>query len=770
MADRNGAALMNLVWIVAITQPDLLTRGSQASDELAAPEVLLAKAMQGRLVRSVFDAEIEDLSVRAVYDAMSGNESGVDTLIESLSAGEIRDDLAKLTALTLVACALLADRDNVPTSLRLVDDALALLNGQSAAVNLCRALLLQQRALRNNDIGEPSVSDLDEVRLQLDQIAFASTPQIKLRPGADCSPEGAVANVVSAVRSASVGFDLDARPPDMGYVASDLDEDQHTQYRLWLSSAYAAKLDRSVADGYGDDLYFTNLRLEVLGHRDVYHSRRELAMMRIVRFMPTLPSEVAADGLRLQRLGGDTSRLQRLVDDLTFSGPLSPLLADGRRIAAHRTSGRALRTGEMIVLAAAAEVMPPSEAFPILTQVLSVIRGGGPTAAPLHWQAEFSRHAEAWAAAAVLAGASGAAGVVARDLLAYATPDRLADASVDRVIAKAVSGLDWEVIDDELLETWKQLASVQTRADANSATAAAVRRALGLGSELPAADDDASLNDLADQINHFLRTGQAFPDDLRSAAKSVSLSHLARIANEASAGTLVGRVVEPAEIAAVLLVDSPDEEIWVGLLEFFTNPVVARSMKSRALDILTAERPYLAEQLAARYTDRLVALISGADRWNFDDAIFVSALNFGYAYELVPDEVISDRLRTLASSSDAPTRRQAAQSLSLLTQKWVRDWMLPTVYSLSVDSDPTVRVGVARALSQFCQRNDAVGAIAIDRLSDLLESGGVRAPLRILAQLTPSALAAPRISQIIQRLRNESPSWRIRKLAGQLVD
>lgn len=761
---------MNLAWIVAITQPDLLAERGQGSDEQAPPEVLLAKAMQGRIVRSVFDPEIDDPSVRAVYDELSGDETGVDTLMGNLSAGDTHSDLAKLTALTLVACALLADSDDVPTCLRILDEALAALYGQSAEVHLCRALLLQQRALRTNDIGEPTADHLDEVRRQLDHIAFASAPQIRLRPGAEYSAEGAVQNIVDAVRSASVGFDIEARPPAMGYVESDLDDDQLTQYRRWLRSAYAAKIERSVPVGRGDDLYFTNLRLEVLGHRDVYHSRRELALMRIARCMPTLPSDVAADGLRLQRLGGDTSGLQQLVDFLTFSGPLSPLLAEGRRIAAHRTSGRSLRTGEMIVLAAAAEVMPPSEAFALLTQVLSVIRDGGPVAAPLHWQAEASRQDEAWAAAAVLAGAAGAARKVARDLLAYATPDRLADASTDRVIARAVSGLDWDVIDDELRESWKQLASAQTRADVNSVTAAALRRVLGLGSELSATYNDASLNDLADQINHYLRIGQTFPEDLRSAAKSASLSHLVRIANEASAGTVMGRVVEPAEIAAVLLVDAPDDDIWVGLLEFLVNPVVTRAVKSRALDILTAERPHLAAHVATRYADRLVALITGADRWSFEDTIFVSAMNFSYAYELVPDDVIADQLRTLASSTDMGTRRQAAQSLSLLARISPRDWMLPTVYVLSVDSEPLVRVDVARALSQFCQRDDAVGAIAIDRLSALLEGGGVRAPLRTLAQITPSALAAPRITHVIQRLRNESSSWRVRKLAGQLVD
>ena len=63
----------------------------------------MAKAIQGRVLRSAFDEEIADASVRAIYGAMQGDEHAVDVLVEGLSTEEARQDLAKLTALTLVA-------------------------------------------------------------------------------------------------------------------------------------------------------------------------------------------------------------------------------------------------------------------------------------------------------------------------------------------------------------------------------------------------------------------------------------------------------------------------------------------------------------------------------------------------------------------------------------------------------------------------------------------------------------------------------------------
>lgn len=729
--------------------------------------------MQGRVLRSVFDQEIEDASVRAIYGAMQGDEHNVDVLVESLSAEEAHQDLAKFTALTLVACALLTDRDDVPTCLRIIDNALSFLNEKSASTELCRALILQQRALRNNDIGEPTGPDLDEVRQLIDKLHFDSYPELALRADAGTASRTALENILDALRSASAGFDLDTPYTDMGYVGSDLEDDQLGQYRRWLDSTYSAKLSRLTPSNYAPDLYFENLRLEILAHRDVYRSRRELATMRIVKFMPTLPSAVAADSLRLLRLAGTDSALRHLVDNLTFAGPVSPLLTEGRRIESQRLSDRSLRTGEMIVLAAAAEMMAPAEAFQALTRVLAVIRRGGPTTAPLHWHADFSKDEEAWVAAATLAGAAGTAGIVARDLLAYATSERLADIASDTVIARIIRNIEWADVDSDLQKRWLRVADTQARDHLASPTAAAIRHVLDVEPEVSDSGKDASLSDLVESINHSLRTKQPVTGHVREAAKRAALSSLTQAAKEAAAGTFARRVVRPAEIIAVLLTQSPDHDAWLGLLEFLANPFVARSEKSRAFDILVRERPHLAPELATRYSEPLVSIITEPDKWAFDDPnrdlVFVAALNFAYTYGFLADDIVADHLRGLASSPDVQTRRQAGLSLSLLASTSISDWMLPKVYALSGDSDPTVRVAVARALGEICQRPDVVGDMAIERLTELLESGGVFVPLNTLAQLTTALLTAPQIDRVVRQLRNDSQSWRIRKRAAQLL-
>lgn len=763
---------MNLAWLVAVIEPDLLAERSHGT--AASPDAELAKIMQGRIMRSVFDEEIADPSVRAIGNAVSGDADAVDTLVQALSSADVVQDEAKLTALTLIACALLTDREDSARSLLIIDDTLRSLNGDTPESKLCRALILQQRALRKNDVGESTAIDLEEVLYLVGQIQFDPYPELVLRTNAPHSSTAAIEHIIGALRSSAAGFDLGAASTDMGYVASDLDEDELVQFRLWLSSAYKNKLSRSAPVEYGPDLYFENLRLEIIGHRDVYRSRRELASMRIVRFMPSLPSAVAADSLQLLRLAGADAELRQLVDDLVLVGPVSPLLTDGRRVQARRTTDRSLRTGELIVLAAAAEVMTPSEAFETLQRVLSVIRGGGPTTAPLRWQADFSKDEEAWTAAAALAGAAGAAGAIARELLDYASSNRLEDIASDTAIARIIRKIEWAEVEGDVRQLWLDLALEHEMQTPSSPTVASIRSMLGVQSQLPLGDSNRSLNGLAERINHFLRTKQPVPDDIREPTMSAALSSLETAAAEAQGGTYARRVVRPAEIVAVLLAQSADQQAWDGLLSFLANPLVARSEKSRAFTVLSYERPYLAADVADRHRDGILAAVTMPDRWAFDsadnDPVFTPALNFAYAYGLTTEDEVTEKLGELASSPDAHFRRQAGRSIALIAANSISDRMLPIIIALSSDSDPSVRVTVARALSHLVQRQDIVGGIAVERLTHLLNSEGVYAPLNVLGHLASTSLSNQQVDRVVRRLRTESQSWRIRRRAAQLIE
>ncbi len=78
----------------------------------------------------------------------------------------------------------------------------------------------------------------------------------------------------------------------------------------------------------------------------------------------------------------------------------------------------------------------------------------------------------------------------------------------------------------------------------------------------------------------------------------------------------------------------------------------------------------------------------------------------------------SGRCNYTKAAEGEPSQGQAGRSLSLLSSTSMRDWTIPKVYALSSDSNPAVRVAVARALGETCQRRDIVGDMAIERLSE----------------------------------------------------
>jgi hypothetical protein len=766
---------LNLTWLIAIIEPDLLIEFNRRDGIKLRPEAQLAGAICGRLFRSPLDDPIGDTSVKAVYDIFRGDTGALDVLIEDLSTAESRSDPARLTALTLIACVFLAQTDNVPRCLELLGSALDTVKPGESSSELCRALLLQQRALRRNDLGEAADFDLGEVRQLLRGIHSVPSLGLILRADAEISPESALQNVLDALSNAAVGYDFDvAGYPESGQVLDDLESDQLYQHREWLRNAYETKLRHLTPVAFERDLYFETFRVEILGHRAVYKLRKQLALMRIVRLVPALPSAAGSDCMRLLRQAGADSELRLLVDDLTFAGPIGSLLAEGRRIATYRTSDKAYRTGEMIVLTAAAEMMSPSEAFEALTRVLSVIRGGGPTTAPLIWQADFSKDEEAWVAAAALGGASGTTGLVARELLSYSTPERLADIASNTAIARTIGRIEWGALEDDLRESWRQVALDRSQEYAESPVADALREVLGPGRDVPFEQGNVTLNGLAGRINSYLQTRQPIPADLFDIARATALSALSRVASEASAGTFVTRAVQPAEMLAVLICQSPDDEAWDGLLKFFANPVITRSDKSRAFDILARERPRLAVDERSRYATGLLSLIAPPDRSIPDDPgegfLDGAALRFAYAYGLLADDVAADYLFRLLSSNNVARRQEAGRSLSLFASISLGDWMLPLVYRLSGDAEPRVRVGVALALGRMCQREDAAGIMARERLIELLEADGVFVPLHTLAQMSSRTVAVvPQVDRVVRKLRNSHPSRRVRERAAALI-
>lgn len=764
---------MSLGWLVAVACPTLFGLRVRSDDQPDHPEAQLARALRGFFQPTPFEPNVDDASIRAVRAVLMGKREALGDLIDSLLLADVQSDPCRLTALTLVACVFLAEEDNIPKCLEILQTAVDSVPATTPTLALCKCLLLLQKLLRLNDTGEPidievaALAELSPVLDGLPDVEFGTTEDPAFQP------QDAAACLTEAVRSAMASFTSgDALNIGRDPLMDRLPDDAYGTLREWLDDTYSTKLSHSTPDYYGSDLYFTNFHLELLGHKGVYRLRQELAMMRLVRFMPTIPRSLAADSLRLLRHAGADSKLESLVRELTMGGPTAAVMVDGRRIASYRTSNNSHRTGEMIVLAAAAELMSTAEAYMALQRVLSVIRGGGPTTAPLHWQADSSKAEEAWLAAAALAGAAGASGLVARELLSYSTPERLSDIATDTVIARSIQRIEWESVDQPTKDAWREIELRQAEANRSSPTVDALRSALNINVTIQLGNDAHPLSELAASLNFYLREKAPIPTDLMAIAERSSIESLSGVKARAENRTYARGAIQPAEVIAVLLTQSPSEDLWDHLLAFLADSRISRHDKTRAFDVLSQARPDIAPELLESNAEGLVRVISTADPAEFRRSElepYPAALRFANSYGLVDAETSASHIRSLAASGTARSRQEAGISLSLLSADSLADWMIPLIYRLSYDSDPNVRVSVASALSRIAEREDATGVIATDRLIELLEGDGVNVPLQALGQLSQDAVALPALNRVLNQLSNDHPSRRIRQRASRLL-
>ncbi len=209
---------------------------------------------------------------------------------------------------------------------------------------------------------------------------------------------------------------------------------------------------RRIGGSRHPDFFPALLLLELHGHAQVFAGRRDLALLRLLQ---NKGGQVeVADSLRLLRQAADKKSLDLVLNKLREAGPLAVLNQDARQILRTRTSPLLLRTVEMRVLRASAELLAPSEARGALDAVLTSFKEGGPHGLPYNWELAVLRHGVAWTTAAALAEACSAESEVADLLLHVAQSGPAQDQLFDNGLAAALRALDWDRVPPAQQSHW----------------------------------------------------------------------------------------------------------------------------------------------------------------------------------------------------------------------------------------------------------------------------------------------------------------------------
>lgn len=795
---------MNLAWLAAVLSPqEIAPHPNLGSDAGLRPEVDLARIVTGKtpswdsVERHIgFEKpgpdETIDEGVRGIYSALyKGLESApsVSLLNELQQNPQENEDAARRTALTLVICFVAGGNDRYALCDSLIQNALNALDEADEDALLCRAALLQQRALRKLDAGEDAEDDSLAAASILERADVTKITPFPLNGATLLSPQDVADRIRMALTRATwsvVELDLaDSQgrgviPPRRQQLLSRR-TDRYSQIKDHELYEYQRLVEEAFADtfrqqsqtrvGYDPpDLFFEMLAEELLGYSNPSGIRKQLAMMRLTRAYPSFSGTNVSDCLRLLRHAGSEDELRMVLGCLVENGPLEAIVEDARRILAWRNRYRAIRVVELVVLEAAADLMTTAEASETLDLIFSVLESGVPQNLPRRWQIDSKRFTTTCDAAVAVGGASGSIGRVAEYLLNSASVEKLSDELWDRAYARALRKIDWDGVPRAIQDGWAEFVSDGALRD--SRTRHAYMQTI-LSSQPPEVPSEASLSAWVDALNWYLRRGDELPVALREAVAKLAVESVDRIRTEAGTGAYAHRGVDPAEVLAVLLIQHSDGALWRPLLDFFCDVRVAHSAKERALDVLSSKRVRMDELIHKTYQSGIQRLIGATDPLALltpsRSEIFAACARFAAVYDFIDKGSQLNYVCTLASSRNRDDRRQAARTVRALADKPGPIWVSTLALQLSYDEDADVRVDAGRCLSRLLKTESATTAMISERLLQLLDSGGVSVPLAVLMDLRRDSDSPDSLRQKALTLRVGHISRRVRDAAARAM-
>jgi hypothetical protein len=789
---------MSLEWLVAVTRPhDVM--GNQTTDPTHSQE--LAAIITGqywRVKREHLDSytadDLNEESPLPHWAIQLMQESSLNNAIESASNHLRRQPVdARSVCLSLLLAAAAAEVEELERALEVLSEQLSALDGRSSGdEQFLRCALLLQIGLRSRDAGKPYTSWYELALKSAGLISVDACSPFPTRSLDPVSYQSSLVELVDAFRDAAI----ESRDYSTRITANSKQRirgidtlqriETHRANRLvrFLDRTFSRTLKSQAVQiiGHADngDLYHGALAFELIGHPYVYTARRDLAEIRLVNAATTDERHQLSDALRLLRHAGASKELGLALRWLRTGGPLEALSRDARLVIRFCLTPGRLRTVELQVLEAAAELLAPYESELAIDAILAALQDGPPSDLPNHQHIETIRYEAAWKALAALAESAADADRVATYLREIAEklldhPEELRD----RAIASAIRRLNWSVVTSDAREPWVSWFVRVSRIDSHAVTASrsAISGILGLRQPEFATETPAELERITAALNsHYRRPESELPSVLRSAeAIGFVVSSLAEISERASRGSHSFGGISPAEVAAGIIDVSGEPALWGPLTEFLIDPRVARDDKSASFERLARSIQPVPETQQRQFAVAARDILESRSMSVFDSEIdpYPAALRFLSSRGIIPTDYALSCIAQLGGSSNPRSREEAATTLALLsTGETSRpQWCLPLAIQLSYDDDVEVRARAARVLSAFTQPDNGSGT-ATSRLMALLTEDGLSLPVQILGglEIADTARMSEELRETVSSLAVSHPSRAIRARARYLLE
>ncbi|MBJ6645151.1 hypothetical protein [Streptomyces sp. BSE7-9] len=516
-------------------------------------------------------------------------------------------------------------------------------------------------------------------------------------------------------------------------------------------------------------LFFASLHFELLGDAAVYSLRKENALMKLVQVMSTRqadPDEVA-DALRLLRHAGAKSEIDLAVERVRATGPLEALKKDCKQIVKNRSKPHMMRAAELRILRAGADLMTEMEARDALDEVCRAIEAGGAQSLPGTVQLDVVRLEPAWLTASHLASVAGQDESVSDLLLDAAMAGRQGDELWDKAVGRALRNIDWENVSSTARSRWREFFGSNP---SHMPATRSVFEALTRQEVVPEETALENLEAVADRVNSAI-AGVAMSETEVAASIEIVRASLAGIREQASLGVWSFRFLDPADVAAALILFADAHDLWNDLCSFLTDPRVQRSDKSGALDRLAYGPTEIPKDVEAALRRQGRALLETPPTGFEEDSVtpFPSALRFLAGRRFIEESETFSLIAQLSGSNDPESREEASRTVAALSSSASTSWLLTQAMQLSHDSEPKVRAHAARALAMFSSSASDFKETAERRLVELMAEEGTLVPILAMRQMRQSANVSDAAKRVIGVMAEHHASRTVRREALLLL-
>ena len=805
---------MDLSWIAAVLQPNDVAPHPNFRDDSydRRPSVILAALVLGRDhpvdlveaitdVRSRPDTRTQETARHLELAQRCLLTETIHESVEELSRVLVNErvhDVAEAAALSLVLCAAAGELDDFATCQRVLDAQLGLLGEPTTADKLLiQAVLLQQQAFRLRDEGtltrEAYVRIATEVRQRLDQLSPSECSGFETNRGVSWTSQSVITDIRNSLIDAAgslippLSTDRKAVPPIVpswqervrsrpSPVMLRYARNRASTLGKHLDATFRYSFDspkRHIGGTAQVDLFHTSLQLELVGHALAGEGRRELAQLRLLQSRDD--DNQVADALRLLRQSPASDELSLVLRRVRFEGPLASLGTAARQVVSRRREPHHLRTVELAVLEASADLLAPAEARLALSAVQDTLASGGPRDLPGQHQLEVIRRETAWTAAAALSNVCDAPSEVTELILNVLAETTSGDELLDRAAARALDVIEWTGVEEPTRRRWTNFLD-QRQSDFPIAAQIFYSN---VDTPRTSSTPPASISDIARRLGDLARTDTS--DKTLQEAVPLVRDQLARTREQAAKGTFTLGTVKPAQLAVGLIRYGQATNLWRDLAGFLIDPSVSRSDKSPAFDQLAHdyERFDIPSYARERLQNSADSLLHEQPQDQRSGGLFVDdppinpyphALRLLAVAELIDQNTVYDATTQLAANSRPTARREAARTVALLAAHGHYEQLEPLALALAGDADVQVRAHAGRSLTYFARHeNHPASTIALARLVTLLNADGILTPLTVLRELTGQAPSLPVLRGLVRELASEHPARRVRIEAGRLL-